>query len=316
MTMTVLEDIRGNPLTGADDSAATAYMEGLTRFNLFIDDPIASAEAATTSAPGFVMGHVLRAWLLLLSTEAPAQLPARESWLAALDFPMTTQEAGHIAAISHLLDGRWHQPHAFWSMSPLRTRATCSRCKWDTSSISSPAARMLRDRIARALSAWSPELPGRHALLGMLAFGLEEMGDYAAAEVAGREAVALERRDAWAQHAVAHVLEMQGRTTEGIAWMCADIPAWTEDNFFAVHNWWHLALYHLEIGEIEEVLRLFDGPIHGARSRVMIDMIDAASLLWRLHLRGSMSANAGRPWRTDLHQLPEPAITLSTICMQ
>jgi hypothetical protein len=27
--MAVLEDIRGNPLTGADDSAATAYMEGL-----------------------------------------------------------------------------------------------------------------------------------------------------------------------------------------------------------------------------------------------------------------------------------------------
>jgi hypothetical protein len=66
MSMAVLQDIRGNPLTGADDNAATAYMEGLTRFNLFIGDPIASAEVATASAPGFVMGHVLRAWLLLL----------------------------------------------------------------------------------------------------------------------------------------------------------------------------------------------------------------------------------------------------------
>src|SRR3954447_15087786 len=107
--MVVLEDIRGNPLTGADDSAATAYMEGLTRFNLFIGDPIASAEAATASAPDFVMGHVLRAWLLLLGTEAPAQLPAREAWLAVRDLPMTTQEAGHVAAVGHLLDGRWHQ---------------------------------------------------------------------------------------------------------------------------------------------------------------------------------------------------------------
>src|SRR3954470_2292343 len=109
MSMAVLEDLRGNKLTGADDSAATAYREGLTRFNLFSGDPIASAEAATASAPGFVMGHVLRAWLLLLSTEAPAQLPARESWLAARDLPMTTQEAGHVAAIGNLLDGRWHQ---------------------------------------------------------------------------------------------------------------------------------------------------------------------------------------------------------------
>ena len=101
--------------------------------------------------------------------------------------------------------------------------------------------------------------------------------------------------DAWAQHAVAHVMEMQGRTTDGIAWMRSDIPAWTEDNFFAVHNWWHLALYHLEIGEVEEVLRLFDGPIHGARSCVMIDMIDAAALLWRLHLRG---VDVGERWQT------------------
>jgi hypothetical protein len=71
--MATLEDIRGNPLTGVDDGAVTAYVEGLTRFNLFIGDPIASAEVATASALGFVMGHVLRAWLLLLSTEAPAR---------------------------------------------------------------------------------------------------------------------------------------------------------------------------------------------------------------------------------------------------
>jgi hypothetical protein len=156
-------------------------------------------------------------------------------------------------------------------------------------------ARMLRDRIARALPAWSRDTPGRHALLGMHAFGLEEMGDYAAAEAAGRQAVALERRDAWAKHAVAHVMEMQGRTQDGIAWMNADPGAWSEDSFFAVHNWWHLALYHLELGDIAAVLRLFDGPIHGARSQVMIDMIDAASLLWRLHLRG---IDVGRRWNT------------------
>jgi hypothetical protein len=125
---------------------------------------------------------------------------------------------------------------------------------------------------------------GRHALLDMHAFGLEETGDYQAAEDAGREAVALERRDAWARHAVARVMEMQGRTRDGIAWMCVDTASWSEGNFFAVHNWWHLALYHLEFGDIAEVLRLFDGPIHGAHSQVMIDMIDAASLLWRLHL--------------------------------
>jgi hypothetical protein len=236
--MAVLEDVRGNPLTGANDGAATAYMEGLTRFNLFTSDPIASAEAATASTPDFVMGHVLRAWLLLLSTEASAQLPARESWLAAQDLPMTTQEAGHVAALGHLLNGRWHQAaRVLEDVSIAHPRDMLALQVGHQLDFFTGHARMLRDRIARALPAWSRELPGRHALLGMLAFGLEEMGDYAAAEAAGREAVALERRDAWAQHAVAHVMEMQGRTTDGIAWMRADISAWTEDNFFAVHNW-------------------------------------------------------------------------------
>ena len=230
--MAVLEDVRGNPLSGAGDRAATEYMEGLTRFNLFIGDPIASAEAAIASAPGFVMGHVLRAWLLLLSTEAPAWIPAREAWHAARDLPMTTQEAGHVAAIGHLLDGRWHQAaRVLEDVSIAYPRDMLALQVGHQLDFFTGHARMLRDRIARALPAWSPELPGRHVLLGMLAFGLEEMGDYAGAEAAGREAVARERRDAWAQHAVAHVLEMQGRTTDGIAWMRADIPAWTELDF-------------------------------------------------------------------------------------
>ncbi|MCQ3971687.1 hypothetical protein, partial [Klebsiella pneumoniae] len=93
----------------------------------------------------------------------------------------------------------------------------------------------------RALPDWSLEVPGYHALLGLYAFGLEETGDYRLAERLGREAVALQPDDAWAQHAVAHVLEMQGRREEGIAWMRGN-PAWQQDSMLAVHTWWHLAL--------------------------------------------------------------------------
>ena len=285
--MTVRHDIRGNPLTGASDDAAVAYAEGLTRLNLFVGDPVASAEAATALAPGFVMGHVLRAWLFLLSTEAPAKAAAQTSWQAARDLPMTTQEAGHVAAIGHLLQGRWHRAaHVLEDVAIAHPRDLLALQVGHQLDFFTGNARMLRDRIARSRAAWSPEVPGWHVLLGMYAFGLEETGDYRAAETAGREAVDLEPRDAWAQHAVAHVLEMQGCVEDGIAWMRANLAAWSEDNFFAVHNWWHLALYHLELGDIGEALRLFDEPIYGKRSQVMLDMIDAAALLWRLHLRG------------------------------
>jgi hypothetical protein len=147
-------------------------------------------------------------------------------------------------------------------------------------------SRMLHDRIARALPHWSPAVPGYHAVLGMQAFGLEETGRYERAEALGRESVELQPRDGWGQHAVAHVMEMQGRRREGIAWMRANPGAWAEGSFLAVHNWWHLALFHLGLDEIDEVLALFDGPIGGPGSSIVLELIDASALLWRLHLRG------------------------------
>src|SRR5690606_17508386 len=154
-------------------------------------------------------------------------------------------------------------------------------------------ARMLRDRIARALPAWDAAMPGYHAVLGMHAFGLEETGDYARAEAQGRRAVELQPRDGWAQHAVAHVMEMQCRQREGVAWMRANPDAWSKESFLQVHNWWHLALFHYELGEIDEVLSLFDGPIFGSRSRVSLNMVDASAILWRLHLSG---IDVGNRW--------------------
>ena len=66
-------------------------------------------------------------------------------------------------------------------------------------------------------------------------------------------------------------MEMQGRAEDGIGWMIAREPHWSgDDNFFKVHNWWHRALYHLDLGQADEVLALYDGPIRGraaARSR-------------------------------------------------
>ena len=127
----------------------------------------------------------------------------------------------------------------------------------------------LRDRIARVLPAWSSDVPGHGVVMGMYAFGLEECGEYGRAEDMGRAAIDAEPRDAWAHHAVAHVMEMQGRAQDGIGWMLAREPHWSgDDNFFKVHNWWHKALFHLDIGQTQEALKLYDGPVRGSRSGV------------------------------------------------
>ena len=66
---------------------------------------------------------------------------------------------------------------------------------------------------------WSDDLPGYSAILGCRCFAHEECGHYTEAEAAGRAAIDRDPGDLWAAHGVAHVLEMQGRRGEGIAWI-------------------------------------------------------------------------------------------------
>ncbi len=282
-----MRDCRGNELTGATPASLPHYESALRELSLYINDPLATVDRAIAAAPEFVMAHALRGYLHLLGTE-PAGIPVARTCLdAARKLPATPQERAHLAAIEHLVNGRWHAAgQTLEDIAVEYPRDLLALQAGHQADFFRGDSRMLRDRIARALPAWSKHVPGYHAVLGMHAFGLEETGDYRGAEEAGRSAVEIEPRDGWAQHAVAHVMEMQGRQKEGIAWMQANRDDWARDSFFAIHNWWHLALYHLDLGDIDAVLALFDGPIYGGRSKVVLDMIDASALLWRLHLRG------------------------------
>lgn len=292
--MTMHDDL-GLALSGADTDSLTHYRRALRQFQCYIEDPVASVDAALAQRPDFVMAHILKAWLHLLGTEHAAIPVARECHAAAIHLPANARERGHLAAISHLLDGQWHRAaRVLEDIAIDHPHDVLALQAGHLTDFYVGNARMLRDRIARAFPRWSHDMPGYHAMRGMLAFGLEESGDYISAEAHGRAGVELEPRDGWAQHAVAHVMEMQGRERDGIAWMRANPAAWSTDSFFRVHNWWHLALFHLELGETDEVLALYDSPIRGDRSMVILDMVDASAMLWRLKLR---SIDTGTRWQ-------------------
>lgn len=285
--MSKSQDAAGYPISGATPESTLAFEQAQHELRCYIDDPVATVDAALAASPSMVMAHVLRAYLHLLGTE-PEGLPvARASLDAAAALPANARERYHLEAARQITDGRWRNAaRVLEDLSAEYPRDALALQAGQLVDFYSGDSRMLRDRIARALRHWSGSLPGYHAVIGMHAFGLEETGDYAQAEKQGRLSVELEPRDGWGQHAVAHVLEMTNRPRDGIAWMRGNVNGWSQDSFFAVHNWWHLALYHLELGQIDEALRLFDGPIYGKRSTMILDMIDASAMLWRLYLRG------------------------------
>jgi hypothetical protein len=92
--------------------------------------------------------------------------------------------------------------------------------------------------------------------------------------------------DIWAVHAVAHVFEMRGQTRTGIDFLKKTASAWSEHNFFAFHNWWHLALLHLDEGNSDAALALYDTRVRPSSTCVAGEMVDASALLWRFRLRG------------------------------
>lgn len=282
-----MKDTAGYDVSGATGRSLDLLERGLREFRCYIDDPVTTVEAALSMSPELVMGHVLKAYLYLMGTE-PAGLPiSREALQNAQELPANNRERRHLEAIRHLNEGRWRAAGmVLEDLSIDYPRDLLALQAGHLIDFFTGDSRMLRDRIARALPAWDKQTPGYHAVLGMHAFGLEETADYARAEKQGRQSVELEPRDGWGHHAVAHVMEMQGRRRDGVEWMRGRSQSWTEGSFFAVHNWWHLALFHLGLDEIDDVLALFDGPIYGNQSKVVLEMIDASALLWRLHLRG------------------------------
>ncbi len=89
-------------------------------------------------------------------------------------------------------------------------------------------------------------------------------------------------------------MEMTNRIEDGQQWLSTRADDWSTDNFFAVHNWWHLALYYFDQQRWDEVLKLYDTRVRGNDSTACMDMLDASALLWRLQLHG---IDVGNRWQ-------------------
>ena len=157
-----------------------------------------------------------------------------------------------------------------------------------------------------------PNNPQQDYLYGMVAFGLEQCHQLPAAEKMALEAIALNRYDPWAHHAIGHVMETQGRTQEGIIWMENFAYTWDNCNsMLYTHNWWHIALYYWQLENYEKVLKIYDEHIwQRANKQSPKDQVGAISMLLRLELRG---VDVGNRWqdispylysRIDEHALP------------
>jgi tetratricopeptide (TPR) repeat protein len=301
----MMTDLNGNALSGATAEAAAHYEEAVEAFNLYRGDPMTALAKAIEAAPHFAMAHILKTYLLAVATEPEATALAKQTLSSTKALLLNDREASHVATLEAMLDGGWTQAGLLLDRHNMHyPRDLVALQAGHLIDFFRASARNLRDRIARVLPQWSPDMTGYPVLLGMYAFGLEETGDYVRAEETGRRAIELQPLDCWAHHAVAHVMEMQGRAEDGIAWMKSREPHWSGDaNFFKVHNWWHRAMYHLDLGQADQAMALYDDEIRKSHSSIALELIDASALLWRLEMTGCEVADRWRELATtwDAH---------------
>jgi tetratricopeptide (TPR) repeat protein len=270
--------------------ASRAALDQATREYLgWIGDPVATLTGAVERDPDFALGHVLIGTLRLLGGEPGGSDGVQTALTAARknEAKLGAWECAHIAALDAWSRDQIRRGVAIWEeiLIDHPRDIWALRFAHDTYFYLGDAGN-LRDSIARVLPAWPESDPYYGFLLGMHAFGLEEVGDFRQAEIKGRLAVERNPGDTWAIHAVAHVLEMESRTIEGIGWY-GDLKAhWTAAAGLAVHQLWHLALYLIERGRLDEALALYDGELRKTGSGAILDLVDASALLWRLKLAG------------------------------
>ena len=289
-------DMHGLPISTASAEAAAAFDHTVSGYLKYRAD-VAGRLGALLAADGdFALAHCLKGYFAMLSykqANVPIAVDAA-NMARRLSANATPREQAHVAALDAWIGGDLDRALGVWeeilNQHP-RDIVALRLAHFNNFWLGRPGA--MRASVDRVLPKWSDELAGYGTILSCHCFAHEECGNYAQAEKSGRAAIEIDPGDIWGTHAVAHIMEMQGRHAEGIAWLDELERHWDGGNNLLHHLWWHRALFHLERREFDAVLALYDrrfrnlsSPLTQAQPDLYIDVQNAASMLFRLELLG------------------------------
>ncbi|XP_060779679.1 tetratricopeptide repeat protein 38 isoform X2 [Neoarius graeffei] len=257
-----------------------------------IEGCMAAVQAAD---PDFVMGHVISTGLQLVGTGSSV---LRDQRLAdavrktvdlARSQELTAREKQHVKAMELFSKGALKKACDVWEDILVEHPTDMLALKFSHDGFFYLGEQtQMRDSVAQVLPHWKPHMPLYSYLKGLYSFGLLETRFYDQAEKVAKEGLALTREDGWCVHSVAHVYEMKAEIEKGLKFMASTEKDWMVCDMLACHNYWHWALYHIEKGDYEAALKIFDEQVsrRGVKSGAMLDTVDACSLLYRLEMEG------------------------------
>jgi hypothetical protein len=286
-------DYLGNPISGAHDSTLRAiddFIEGYLAYETRAERVLIAADADPESCMTNVYAGML--WMLL---EAPEGASRAAKYLTAA--MRAAPSATRREQLNCAMLGAWVDDDLERSIRlcdqvsdefPRDLAIVKTHQYFEFNRGNSPE--MLR--IALKVGAANSDVP---YVYGMKAFGYEQCHLLEEAESEARSALAMRRKEPWAQHALAHVFLTRGRMDEGAQFLEDAASTWSGLNsFMLTHLWWHLALFYLSQGRESEALMVYDQHCWGVAKSYSQDQIGAVSLLTRLEIAG---IDVGSRWR-------------------
>ncbi len=312
-------DARGLALTGIDARAAEEFESFIIDtyyYRLGVQDRL---DRFLLEHPDFGMGHVFKGYSLMSEWLCTSHSKAAMHLQEAEALPATRRERLHQEALRAWIDQDWRACGFAWEKILANWPLDLLAFRQHTGTLFWLGDKRLQAQVSAGVAShWNKEIPGHPHFLSAFSFAMEEIGHYEEAERAAREALEWQPQDLWALHAMAHLLEMQGRQAEGLSLLEASGDFLNDYNLFRGHLWWHLALFKYSAGAFDEALELLDREIYPKSSSFFLDIQNGASLLFRLELQGVavgterwermaqgalQAATQNTVWFTTVHQV-------------
>ncbi|HEY2783192.1 MAG TPA: tetratricopeptide repeat protein [Steroidobacteraceae bacterium] len=286
-------DYLGNPLTGRREATLHSiddFIEGYLAYEARAEHILLAADAD----PGSCMANVYAGtlWMLLEAPEAPVRAAKYLSAAESAAPSASRREQLNTAMLRAWADDDVERAIRLCDQVsdefPRDLAIVKTHQYLEFNRGNAPA--MLR--VALKVAAANADVP---YVYGMKAFGYEQCHLLEEAESEARSALAMRRKEPWAQHALAHVFLTRGRIDEGAQFLEDASDTWSGLNSFMVtHIWWHLALFYLSQGRVAEALDAYDEHCWGVAKDYSQDQVGAISLLARLELAG---VDVGSRWQ-------------------
>ena len=270
------------PVSTESTAAVDAYDRGVRGLAGFGADTIDRFRESLSHDPQFALARAGLAVALYLAEKIPEGRAAMDAAVAAAG-AVTARERRHVEALALWVGGRGNEAIA-------TIRELLAEHPRDLLLIQRLYfIYFWQGRSADMLELTGSVLPafGRDSyVLGLHAFALEENRHFDEALPLAERAIAMNPKDAWAVHAIAHVHYERGENQRGIEALPPRIHPCDHLGYFRNHLLWHLALMHLAEGNYERAGRLFQSVFASIPITIGSDLQDSVALAWRLDLFG------------------------------